>query len=109
MRKILLVAAIVVGLGILTVVLCYTTPLSYIYCTLRENSWLAAKTEAQLDRRMLAFYTKHSIPPSASGWGHDYVLQPGQRMTQYLVFSKEPFDVVFDSQSRVVAAFTSYE
>ena len=42
-------------------------------------------------------------------WGRDYVLKPDERMIQYLVFAKEPFDVVLDRESNVVVAFTSYE
>jgi hypothetical protein len=99
-------AVTLVGVAI---VLCYTTPLSYLYCLARENSWLAAKTEAQLDSRMWAFYTKRSIAPSNSMWGWSYTLKPDERMVQYLIFDKEPLDVVFDRQSRVVVAFTSYE
>ena len=58
---------------------------------------------------MRAFYTKQAIVPSNSMWGSTYTLKPGERMIQYLVFAKEPLDVVFDRESRVVAAFTSYE
>ncbi|HEX7861113.1 MAG TPA: hypothetical protein VF773_12340 [Verrucomicrobiae bacterium] len=87
----------------------YTTPLSYMYCLLREESWMAAKTEAQLDRRVFAFYTKQRIPPKDSSWGWNYVLKRGERMIQYMIFGKEPFDVVLDEKSQVVAAVTSYE
>lgn len=91
------------------VALCYSTPLSYLYCLAREKSWSAAKTEAELDRRMWAFYSKRSIAPSNSSWGWSYTLKPDERMIQYLIFSKEPLDVVLDGQSRIVAIFTSYE
>ncbi|MCD6050668.1 MAG: hypothetical protein K0Q55_2071 [Verrucomicrobia bacterium] len=91
------------------IALCYATRLSYIYCLSREKSWLAAKTEAELDGRMWAFYTKRAIAPSDSMWGKRYALKPDERMIQYLIFAKEPLDVVFDRESRVVAAFTSYE
>jgi hypothetical protein len=100
--------AVVTLVGV-AIALCYGTPLSYLYCGIRENSWLAAKTEAELDSRMWAFYTKHSIAPSNSMWGRDYVLKPDERMIQYLIFAKEPLDVVFNSKSNVVVAFTSYE
>jgi hypothetical protein len=103
------VGAAIVGVSAAIVALCYTTPLSYLYCCARENSWLAAKTESDLDRRILAFYTKQPIAPSNSMWGWDYTLKPDERMVQYLIFAKEPLDVVFDRDSRVVAAFTSYE
>jgi hypothetical protein len=95
--------------GAMVIALCYGTPLSYFYCLAREKAWLAAKTESELDRRMWAFYSKRPILPSNSMWGDNYVLQPGERMVQYLVFGKEPLDVVLDGESRVVAAFTSYE
>lgn len=91
------------------IALCYYTSLSYVYCLAREKSWLAAKTEAELDGRMWTFYTKRSIAPSNSMWGRSYALKPDERMIQYLIFGKEPLDVVFDRESRVVAAFTSYE
>ena len=91
------------------VALCYATPLSYIYCLAREKSWLAAKTEAELDGRMWALCTKRPLAPSDSMWGRSYVLKPDERMIQYLIFAKEPLDVVIDRESRVVAAFTSYE
>lgn len=89
--------------------LCYSTPLSYLYCLAREGSWMAARTEAELDDRMGAFYTKQSISPKDSLWGKIYHLKPGERMVQYLIFGKEPLDVVFDRHSRVVIVFTSYE
>ena len=95
--------------AIIALALLYATPFSYWYCLERQESWLASKTETELDRRMFAFYTKRSISPSESSRGRDYVLRPNERMVQYLVFGKEPFDVVFDSGSSVVAAFTSYE
>jgi hypothetical protein len=108
-RVIVIAACAMVALVGTVIALCYWTPLSYAYCLAREKSWLAAKTEAELDGRMWAFYTKRSIAPSNSMWGWHYPLKPDERMVQYLVFSKEPLDVVFDRESRVVAAFTSYE
>jgi hypothetical protein len=109
MRFIILSAGAGVLLVGAAIALCYTTPLSYFYCLTREKSWLAAKTEAELDRRMWAFYTKRPIAPSHSMWGSSYVLGPEERMVQYLVFAKEPLDVVLDRESRIVVAFTSYE
>ena len=109
LRALLLTSCVASLLAVLVLAVFYTTPLSYAYCLAREDSWLAAKTEAELDRRMFAFYTKRSIEPSESMWANSYPLKPSERMIQYLVFSKDPLDVVFDGQSRVVAAFTSYE
>ncbi len=108
-RVVFISACAVIAVAGAIIAICYATPLSYVYCLAREKSWLAAKTEAELDGRMWAFYTKRSIAPSNSMWGRDYALKPDERMVQYLVFSKEPLDVVFDHESRVVAAFTSYE
>ena len=108
-RFVVISACGVVLLVAAAIALCYATPLSYFYCLAREESWLAAKTEAELDGRMWAFYTKQSIAPSDSMWGRSYALKPDERMIQYLIFDKEPLDVVFDRESRVVAAFTSYE
>ena len=55
------------------------------------------------------FYAQRPIAPSNSMWGWSYVLKPEERMIQYRVFAKEPLDVVLDRESRIVAAFTSYE
>jgi len=103
------IAVLLFVLAATITLLCYETPLSYLYCLAREKSWLEAKTEAELDHRMLMFYSKRAIAPLKSIWGSNYKLKPGERMVQYLVFSKEPLDVVFDSRSRVITAFTSYE
>jgi hypothetical protein len=107
-RIIISACAVILFIGVV-IALCYATPLSYFYCLAREKSWLAAKTEAEMDSRMWAFYTKRSIDPSNSLWGWSYVLKPEERMIQYRVFAKEPLDVVLDRESRIVAAFTSYE
>ncbi len=87
----------------------YGRAIPYFYCLARESSWLQAKTEAELDRKMFMFYSKRPIAPSESMWGRRYDLKPGERMIQYLVFYCEPYDVVFDSESRIIEAFTSYE
>ena len=102
-------AAIVLVAMILGIVVLWACPLSYFYCLAFESSWLAARTEAELEQRIHAFYRKHTIAPSQSMWGHQYSLRPGERMIQYLIFGKEPLDVVFDSEARVVTIFTSYE
>lgn len=81
----------------------------YFYCLARESSWLAAKDENDLDRRMGAFFTKHVISPSESSWGRWHDLPPGERMVRYLVLGVEPLDVVFDIDAQVVSIYTSYE
>lgn len=112
-RRILQTSLIATGFGTLLIAApiarCFLTPLSYLYCVVREGSWTTARTEAELDGRVGAFYTKQSISPKESLWGKDCQLKPGERMVQYLVFGREPLDVVFDRQSRAVAVFTSYE
>jgi membrane protein YdbS with pleckstrin-like domain len=95
--------------ALLAVAVLYFTPFTYLYCLAAQDSWLAAKTERELDGRIGVFHTKHTITPTQSMWGHTYSLGPGERMVQYLIFGKEPLDVVFDTESRVVVAFTSYE
>src|SRR4051794_14331364 len=57
-RLIVISGCALVLLAAAVVALCYATPVSYIYCLSREDSWLAAKTEAELDGRMWMFYTK---------------------------------------------------
>jgi hypothetical protein len=108
-QSILIVSCSGVLLMTIPLALCFFTPVSYLYCLAREGSWMKARSETELDARMGAFYTKHSINPKDSLWGRNYSLKPGERMVQYLIFGKEPLDVVFDRQSRVVIIFTSYE
>ena len=94
---------------LLAAALLWLMPFSYLYCLAAQDSWLAAKTERELDGRIRVYYTKNSIVPKQSMWGWHYSLRPGERMVQYLIFGKEPLDVVFDSDSHVIVAFTSYE
>jgi len=42
-------------------------------------------------------------------WGRDHVLEDGQRMIRYLIFSKEPLDVVYNPDGTIDAIYTSYE
>ncbi|MDB6068565.1 MAG: hypothetical protein JWR26_4773 [Pedosphaera sp.] len=65
-------------------------------------------TQAQLEA-FLSLYTQREIQPSQSDWGHDYQLQPGERMTQYLLLYRAPLDVVYTSSNTIVAIFRSYE
>ena len=106
--------AIKIATGVLAVIavgflLLYVTPLSYLYCLSREDSWQKATTESDMESRLLAFYTKSSITPGESSWGRNHVLASGQRMTRYMIFSKEPLDVVYNGDGSVDAIYTSYE
>lgn len=104
--RILLVFISVVALGILML---YVSPLSYLYCVSRESSWLKATNEKDMESRLGAFYTKRAISPGVSSWGRDHVMKNGQRMTQYLIFNKEPLDVVYNADDTVDTVYTSYE
>lgn len=87
----------------------YSTPLSYLYCLAREEAWLNATNQNQLERSLFAFYSKRQIAPSDSMWGNEHVFDPGQYMIQYLIFAKEPLDVVFSEDGSIDAIYTSYE
>ncbi len=84
-------------------------PLSYLYCLAREDSWLAAKTEREMEQRLVTFYSKRQIDPAESGWGKAHRLQEGHEMIQYLILGNCPLDVVYSEQGAVVAIYTSYE
>ena len=70
---------------------------------------MKATSEEELESRLIAFYSKSSIMPGRSLWGRDHVLEDGQRMIQYLIFAKEPLDVVYNSDGTINAIYTSYE
>ena len=89
--------------------LCYATSLSYIYCILREDSLTSSETVEQLENRLIAFYSKSEIEPKDSDWGFDYQLKEGEKMTRFLIFEKEPLDVVHDGNGVISQTFTSYE
>ncbi len=106
--------AIKIATGVLAVIavgflLLYVPPLLYLYCLSRDGSWQKATTESDMDSRLLAFYTKSLITPRESSWGRSHVLASGQRMTRYMIFSKEPLDVVYNGDGSVDAIYTSYE
>jgi hypothetical protein len=81
----------------------------YIWALHLESKWRPAdpKTRAELESH-LSLYTKRDIPPDQSGWGRDYKLQSGERMTRYSLLGS-PLDVVFTSNDSIVAIYTSYE
>lgn len=98
--------AVLVAFGITVL---YATGLSYIYCSLREGSWKKATNERDLESRLFAFYSKNSILPEQSYMGRDHVITSGQRMTRYLIFDKEPLDIVYNEDGSVVGFYVSYE
>ncbi len=102
----LITLAVLVTFGITVL---YATDLSYIYCSFREGSWEKATNEGDLESRLFAFYSKSSILPEQSYMGRDHVITPGQRMTRYLIFDKEPLDIVYNKDSSVAGFYVSYE
>lgn len=104
--KVITVLAVLAAVGI---AILYATDLSYIYCSLRERSWEKAINEEDLEARLIAFYTKSEILPVQSYMGRDHVLAPGQRMTRYLIFDKEPLDIVYDKDGTIAGFYVSYE
>jgi hypothetical protein len=87
----------------------HATSLSYFYCSFRENSWKQAVNEEDLESRLFAFYSKFQIEPANSYMGRDHVLKPGQIMTRYMIFNKEPLDVVYNADMTMDAFYPSYE
>jgi len=82
----------------------------YVWASHLESRWHPAnpKTKAELES-YLSLYSQHNIQPSQSDWGRSHQLQPGERMTQYLLLWSAPLDVVYSSNDVVVAIYTSYE
>ena len=81
----------------------------YLWALHLESKWRPAKPQTQSElEAMLAGYTKKDIPSTVPGWGQDHILKPGERMTRYSLLGA-PLDVVFTSDDRIVAIYTSYE
>ena len=104
--KAFIALALLVALGITAL---YATGLSYIYCSFREGSWKKATNVRDLESRLFAFYSKRSILPEQSYMGRDHVITPGQCMTRYLIFDKEPLDIVYNKDDSVAGFYVSYE
>lgn len=103
--KTTLFIALVALLGVLF----YTTPLSYLYCLAREDSWMQAKTRGEMQERLIGFYSESPITPEVPGWGIGRPLKEGESMIRYLILGKEPLDVVYSESGDVVAIYRSYE
>jgi hypothetical protein len=82
----------------------------YAWALHLESKWTQAQpsTKAQLES-LLSLYSQHDIQPTQSLWGHDHELHSGERMVQYLLLWREPLDVVYSTNDRIVAIYTSYE
>ena len=100
------VLAVLTAVGI---TILYSTGLSYYYCSSRESSWQRAIDEKDLESRLFAFYSKSSILPEQSYMGRNHVLTPGQRMTRYLIFNKEPLDIAYNQDGTIAGFYVSYE
>ena len=103
--KAILLIALVALLGILL----FPTPLSYFSCLAREGSWMQAQTRAEMEERLIGFYSESEITPKVSGWGMGHSLKDGESMIRYLILGKEPLDVVYTDSGDVVTIYTSYE
>ena len=59
---------------------------AYFYALYLEGNWTKAepKTKNELEQ-YLHLYSLHQIEPKDSFWGHQYVLQAGERMLQYRI------------------------
>jgi len=83
---------------------------SYLWALHLESRWYPAnpKTQTELES-YLSLYSVHDIQPAESEWGLDHKLQPGERMTRYLLLWAAPLDVVYTTNNAVVTIYTSYE
>ena len=95
-------------LGVVLVVVTNIFPCGYFYCLLREKSWLASTTKAELESRIHVPYSQKVIEPSESSWGGGHVLAEGERMVLYRIFG-EPLDVVVAASGAISTFYTSYE
>jgi len=83
----------------------------YFWALHLESKWVAAKPATRFElESLLSLYTLRDINPTQSiGAGSSYKLQPGERMTQYLILWDAPLDVVYRSNDTIVTIFCSYE
>jgi hypothetical protein len=98
------------GLFILTFLAAVVWFAPYMWASHLESRWHPTnpKTKTELES-FLSLYSQRDIQPSESGWGSNHQLQPGERMTQYLLLWNAPLDVVYTSNDTIVAIYTSYE
>jgi hypothetical protein len=103
-RAMIFAVSLILAMGVM-----HTMPVSYLYCLARENVWMMAKTESELEASLPIFRSEMEITPKVPGAGSNHQLQEGDRMIRYLIFGKEPLDVVYSSDGTVDAMYTSYE
>lgn len=82
----------------------------YMWASYLESRWrpVNPKSRAELES-FLSLYSRRDIQPSQSDWGRGHQLEPGERMTQYLLLWNAPMEVVYSSNDGIVAIYTSYE
>lgn len=99
-----------VGTGSLLVCVFYLVASGpYMWALHLESRWRPANPQTMLElESMLSGYTKNDILPAQSGWGRDHRLELGERMIRYSLLGA-PLDVVFTTEDRIAAIYTSYE
>ncbi|MFT4638971.1 MAG: hypothetical protein ACI8T1_002294 [Verrucomicrobiales bacterium] len=95
-------------MGIFGMVIVRIVPCGYLYCILREDSWLASTDQKQLESKIHVPHKSTEIAPQASSWGHDHVLEDGQKMIRYLIVGA-PLEVVVAADGSIDSFYTSYE
>ena len=103
--KALVILSVLLALGITCL---YTTSLSYPYCLVMEPAWMKAKTRHELEARLVAFYTCEPIDPELTVWRGNPP-KGGQTIFRYLIFAKEPLDVIVADDGTITDMFTAYE
>ncbi len=58
---------------------------------------------------ILFLYSSRRIPIEESLWGKENKLKKDEECWQYLILWKEPIDIVYNAQERVVKIFASFE
>jgi hypothetical protein len=81
-----------------------TAQLRYQYGRLIE---IGPENRAQVEGG-LVLYTAREIDMTDSAWGHGTELEAGEYCRQYLILGREPIDVVYDEEDRVVHIFPSF-
>ena len=69
---------------------------------------MKAKTRPELEARLVAFYTCGRIDPALTIWSRNPP-QNGQTVFRYLIFAKEPLDVMVADDGTITDMFTAYE
>lgn len=83
---------------------------AYLYATRLEGQWVQAKVGSRSElEQHLWLYSTREISVRESCWGSSRQLAANERMVQYLILWHAPLDVVYDSDDRIQAIYTSYE